>query len=99
MCECGVYVDLADWSEALTRQKVRWWAAWTPLELAHFSSVKIAGSGYFTSLLHLATKTWYPDQVRYDRQEIASARTAWPTVRIHYYTRGHRASTAFWKTD
>ena len=95
----GAYVDLTDWSEASDRRQVRWWAAWTPLELAHFASIKVAASGYFNSLLHHATEAWFPGQVQLHRQVVGAGRTAWPTVRVHYYTRGHRASTAFWKAD
>lgn len=95
----GVYVDIGDWGETATRRKVQWWAAWTPLELTHFASIKIAGSGYFSSLLHLATEACYPGHVQYHRQEVGAGRTGSPHVRIFYFTRGHRASTAFWKTD
>jgi len=94
----GVVVDVTDWDQAFdTSRPVRWWSAWSPRDMEHFDTVKIAASGYFTSLCYLATEAWYPGQVTYQTHEIAATRTRSPQVRVHYYTRGHRGSTSYWK--
>jgi len=94
----GVVVDVTEWDQAFdTTRPVRWWSAWSPRDLQDFATVKIAASGYYTSLCHLATEAWYPGEVTYETHEIETTRTRPPQVRVHYYTRGHRGSTSFWK--
>jgi len=93
----GLYVDLAAWNEALDRSKpIRWWSLWTPRDLAGCASVKIAASGFATSLCGLATENFFPGEVEYRFELIESPRSGQPEVRIHYFTR-HRGSTEFWK--
>jgi hypothetical protein len=59
--------------------------------------VKIASSGYFSSLCHIATERFYAGQIEYEAENVRSARTGQPMVRVHYYTRSHRGSTSYWK--
>jgi len=93
-----VFVDMPDWRDARDRSRtVRWWSAWTPIELAPFATAVIAASGFFHSLTCLATRKWHDGEVEFVRREVVGvARKGKPKVRIHYYTRGHRASTEWW---
>ncbi len=93
----GVVVDIQDWAQATQGRAVKWWSAWTPSALSDFASIKIAASGYFTSLGYKLAVRMCPD-LEFNETEIASERTGSPVVRIGYFTRGHRASTAFWKS-
>ena len=94
----GVFVDVADWRDARDRGRaVRWWSAWTPVELAPFATAVIAASGFFHSLTCLATRKWHGGGVEFVRREVVgAAQRKEPRVRIRYYTRGHRASTEWW---
>lgn len=92
----GVYVDIEDWEQVKgSRRSIKWWSAWTPMELGAFASVTMVGAGYFESLGYKATKAWFSDQVTFVEQPIASPHRASPQVRIHYFTR-HKGSTAYW---
>jgi hypothetical protein len=97
----GVYVDVGDWRDACVgRRAVRWWTAWTPLELAAFETVVIAGAGYQTSIAHLATQAWLPKQVRLRTETIdPGPRQGRAHIKIGYFTHGHVGSTAWWKTE
>ena len=93
----GVYVDVKTWDEAFDRSKpIRWWSFWTPRDLAACASVKIAASGYATSLCAIATEKFFNSEVKCCYELIESPRSGQPDVRIHYFTR-HRGSTEFWK--
>jgi hypothetical protein len=93
----GVYVDIDDWAKVKrSGRRLKWWSAWTPVELAAFESVTIAGAGYFHSLGYKATQAWFSDKVRFEAEEVIASERARPRVRIGYFTR-HRGSTAFWK--
>ncbi|QDM26225.1 hypothetical protein FNL56_09110 [Tardiphaga sp. vice304] len=93
----GLYVDVGAWDEAFDRSKpIRWWSLWTPRDLAECASVKIAASGYASSLCALATDSLFPGEVEYSCEWIESPRSGQPKVHIHYIT-GHRGSTEFWK--
>jgi hypothetical protein len=93
----GLLVDVGDWQEALDRPKaIRWWSLWTPRDLAGCASIEFAGSGYATSLCALATESFFPGEVECRSEVVESRRTGHPEVRIHYFTRSHRGSTAFW---
>jgi hypothetical protein len=94
----GVLVDLYDWSAAQSRREVRWCSVWTVLELAHFESIKIAASSFFTSISYLATEAWFPGKTSFEREVIDPGRCAYPSVRIHYFAREHCASTSWWST-
>jgi hypothetical protein len=93
----GLYVDVGNWDEALGRSKpIRWWSLWTPRDLAGCASVKIAASGYETSLCALVTDSFFSNEVECRYEMIESPRLGQPEVRIHYFTR-HRGSIEFWK--
>ncbi|GAA0576888.1 hypothetical protein GCM10009416_14340 [Craurococcus roseus] len=95
----GVFVDVADWRDARDRERtVRWWSSWTPAELAPFATATIAASGFFHSLTCLAARKWSGTEVEFVRREVGGgqASTRKPTVRVRYFTRGHRASTEWW---
>lgn len=95
----GLYVDIGAWRDALDRHKpIQWWSLWTPRYLAGCASIKVAASGYETSLCALATDTFFPDQVEYCYERIGSPRSRQPDVSIHYFAK-HRGSTEFWKND
>lgn len=93
----GVYVDVKTWDEAFDRSKpIRWWSLWTPRDLAMCASVKIAASGYNTSLCAIATNSIFPDEIECCRELIESPRLDQPDVHIHNFAR-HHGSTEFWK--
>jgi hypothetical protein len=93
----GLLVDIGAWDEALERSKpISWWSLWTPYDLAECASVKIAASGYATSLCALATRSFFETEVECRSQLIEAERSGQPKVRIHYFAR-HRGSTEFWK--
>jgi hypothetical protein len=95
----GGYVDIADWRDAREKgRSVSWWSAWPPAELYPSESAEIAGAGFFHSITYRATQAWFGDRVRFSRRDIVGvSRPARPRVRLHYLTRGHAGSTAYWK--
>ncbi|MGK7869664.1 hypothetical protein [Falsiroseomonas sp. E2-1-a20] len=94
----GVCVDVGDWRDAReSNRPVRWCSAWTPAELGLFKTITLAASGFFHSLPFLASRRWCTDEVEFVQREVAgSAARLKPTVRICYFTHGHRASTEWW---
>ncbi|WP_312733658.1 DEAD/DEAH box helicase family protein [Brevundimonas sp.] len=91
-----VFVSTPDWDAT---DDIEWFSMWTPLELAGFASVQIAGSSYTRSVGYLAAKAIYEDRLEFDEREILVARTGQPSICIHYFTEGHRGSTTFWETS
>jgi hypothetical protein len=94
----GVYVDVQDWADLRERgRKLQWWSAWTPLELRTAESVTIAGASYHDSILAKVTEALYPGEIKIEEVHVPG-RTRQPRrVFIHYFTRGHRGSSTFWK--
>lgn len=91
-----VFISTPDWDAS---DGIEWFSMWTPLELAGFASVQIAGSSYTRSVGYLAAKALYEDRLEFDEREISVARTGQPSICIHYFTKGHRGSTTFWETS
>lgn len=95
-----VYVDLANWEEArYPTRPVRWWSAWTPMELAGCASVTITGASFASSLLYHASRHLHGDALRFEFVSIGAGQPrAQPHIRIHFFTR-HPGSTDWWLTD
>jgi hypothetical protein len=94
----GVYVDVQDWADLRQRgRKLQWWSAWTPLELRTAESVTVAGAGYQHSILAKVTESRYPGQIEIEEICIPGRPRQPRPVFIHYFTRGHRGSSTFWK--
>ncbi|MBA5775989.1 hypothetical protein H2509_02565 [Stappia sp. F7233] len=94
----GVFVNFGDWSllkEAATR--LEWWSAWTPAELEPFASVTFVGSNFKESLLFKASESLFPGRFSLHEQTMPVTRTAWPSIRIHYFIENHIGSTEFWR--
>lgn len=92
-------VDIGDWRDAtLAGREVRWYAAWTPAALDGFASVEIAGANFETSLCGLASLRLDGDRVGYEYHRLGGDRSAYPSVVIRYFTRGHVGSTTWWAT-
>lgn len=90
-----VFVRTPDWDAA---DEIDWFSMWTPLELAGFASVQIAGSSYTSSVGYLAAKALYEDRLEFDERDVPVVRTNQPSITIHYFTDSHRGSTTFWGT-
>jgi len=88
-----VFVRTPNW-DAL--DDIDWFSMWTPLELAGFASVQIAGSSYTRSVGYLGAQALYEDLLEFDEREVPVVRKGQPSISIHYFTEGHRGSTAFW---
>lgn len=96
----SVFVDVGDWRDAQLGRPVRWWSIWTPLVLNRCAAVTLIGAGYFESIPYHASEWLAPGAITYAVNDLsASVHRASPRVRIHYYTRGHVGSTAWWETD
>jgi len=96
----SVFVDVGDWRDAQLGRPVRWWSIWTPLVLNRCAAVTLIGAGYFESIPYRASEWLAPGAITYAVNDLsASVQRASPRVRIHYYTRGHVGSTAWWETD
>jgi hypothetical protein len=94
----GVYVDVQDWADLRERgRKLQWWSAWTPLQLQSAESVTIAGAGYQHSILAKVTEALHPGQIEIEEVCIPGRPRQPRRISIHYFTRGHRGSSAFWK--
>lgn len=91
-----VFVKTPDWDAT---DEIDWFSMWTPLELAGFASVQIAGSSYTSSVGYLAAKAIYEDRLEFDERDVPVNRTKQPTITIHYFTDSHRGSTTFWGTS
>ncbi len=88
-----VFVRTPNW-DAL--DDIDWFSMWTPLELAGFASVQIAGSSYTRSVGYLGAQALYEDLLEFDEREVPVVRKGQPSISIHYFTEGHRGSTTFW---
>lgn len=96
----SVFVDVGDWRDAQLGRPVRWWSIWTPMVLDRCAAVTLIGAGYFQSIPYYASEWLAPRAITYAGNDLsASVQRASPRVRIHYYTRGHVGSTAWWETD
>lgn len=89
----GVFVEAISW-DGLT--DLKWWSIWTPTALRNFASIRIAGASYETSLGAIVVERWFPHLVRLKPVPIAMTRCHTPSVRIHYFTQGHKPSSTFW---
>jgi hypothetical protein len=95
-----VVVNFATWNDLRARQgDFTWWSVWTLLDLKEAQSVTIAAAGYETSLLHLVTEKLHPGAIRMVRTPLQNPSIHPRTIRIHFFTQGHRGSSAFWDTD
>lgn len=95
----SVFVDVGDWRDAQLGRPVRWWSIWTPLVLSRCAAVTLIGAGYFESIPYFASEWLAPRAITYAAGPNLTVQRANPRVRIHYYTRGHVGSTAWWDTD
>uniref|UniRef100_A0A9E8CS81 Uncharacterized protein n=1 Tax=Bosea sp. NBC_00436 TaxID=2969620 RepID=A0A9E8CS81_9HYPH len=95
----SVFVDVGDWRDAQLGRPVRWWSIWSPLILSRCAAVTLIGAGYFESIPYYASEWLAPRAVTYAAGPKLTVQRANPRVRIHYYTRGHVGSTAWWDTD
>ncbi len=95
-----VYVDVADWEEARhPKRPVRWWSAWTPMELAGCASVTITGASFRSSLLYHASRHLHGGALRFEFVDVGAGEPrAKPRIRVHFFTR-HPGSTDWWETD
>lgn len=91
-----VFVKTHDWDAA---DDIDWFSMWTPLELAGFTSVQIAGSSYTSSVGYLGAQALYEDLLEFEERDVPVVRTRQPTITIHYFTDSHRGSTTFWGTS
>lgn len=91
-----VFVKAADWDE---RDDIAWFSMWTPLELAGFASVEIAGTSYPKSVGYHAALALFEERLEFDEREISAVRKGQPNVLIHYFASAHRGSTTYWKTS
>ena len=91
-----VFVRTPDWDAA---DDIDWFSIWSPLELAGFASVQIAGSSYTSSVGYLGAKALFDDLLEFHERDVPVVRTGQPSITIHYFTEGHRGSTTFWETS
>lgn len=88
----GVFVDVADWDV----RSLNWCALWSP----HFldgipASLTIAGASYAHSIGAFIAQ----DHVRFRTRNLPMPRSKKPTIRIHYFTQGHKGSSKLWTTS
>lgn len=88
----GAFVDVANWDV----RSLNWCALWSP----HFldglpASLTIAGASYAHSIGAFIAR----DHVRFKTRHIPMTRSKTPTIRIHYFTHGHKGSTKLWGTS
>lgn len=91
-----VFVRTPDWDAT---DDIDWFSIWSPLELAGFGSVQIAGSGYTSSVGYLGAKALFDDLLEFDEREVPVVRKGQPSISLHYFTESHRGSTTFWDTS
>jgi hypothetical protein len=89
-----VFVKAKAWND---QNEFEWFSMWSPLVLAHFQSIQVAGSGYTDSVGFQAAKSLYGELLGVKFREIRPQRTGQPHIKIHFFTRGHDGTTAFWK--
>jgi hypothetical protein len=90
----GVFVNTDQWS---TVDNIEWWWVWSPSALKDFATVEIAGASYHTSLGAIAARRWFANSIRLIDLPTTMTRTGQPTVRVHFFTRGHKPSTTLWE--
>lgn len=94
----GVYVDITEWEDArVSGRVVNWLSVWTlhDLAAAPFSDVVLIGSGILHSLTYLVSSAIAPVQM--ERVVMPLHRNSLPRVRIEYFAKAHRGSTAWWR--
>ena len=79
-----VFVKTASWDAT---DDIDWFSMWTPLSLAHFASVQVAGSSYTDSVGFKAAESLFSDLLGITIRPIKPSRTGQPTIAIHYFTR------------
>lgn len=89
----GVFVNADEWSAV---EKIDWWWVWSPSALKDFDTVEIAGASYHTSLGAIAARKWFANAVNLIDLPITMKRTGQPSVRVHFFTQGHKPSTTLW---
>ena len=91
----GLFVEAQDWRSV---DRLKWWSIWIPSALKHFDTVQIAGASYHSSLGAIITRKWFSGLVRLTDTPIPMHRAGpRPVIRIHYFTKGHRPSSALWE--
>lgn len=90
----GVLVDTKSFRGL--KAKMSWWSIWTPADLEGFSSIQIAGASYETSLGAKVLTQWFAKKVRLVPEPLPMRRLGTPSIRVHYFTEGHRPSTWLW---
>lgn len=91
-----VFVRTPDWD---AQDDIDWYSMWTPLELAGFASIQIAGASYTSSVGYLGAKALFEDLLEFDERDVPVVRTRQPSITIHYFTDSHRGSTTYWGTS
>jgi len=85
----GAFVDVSNWDV----RSLNWCALWSPHFLEGIpASLTIAGASYAHSIGAFIAK----DHVSFHTRTIPMARSTTPTIRIHYFTQGHRGSSKLW---
>lgn len=94
----GVLVDVADWDDLRdSGRRLNWLSVWTPLALEECEDVVIAAAGFFTGIGHLVAEKLFPGKIEYSERVFAPSGWSPRQFKIHYFTAGHRGSTAFWE--
>lgn len=91
-----VFVRATSWDD---RDDIDWFSMWTPLELAGFASVQIAGSSYTDSVGYRAARALFEDLLTFSEREVNPPRIKQPSISIAYFTKAHEGSTTFWGTS
>ena len=89
------FVRATSWDET---DDIDWFSMWTPLSLADFQSVQVAGSGYTDSIGFRTASDLYSGLLGVAIRKIAPPRTGQPSIRIHFFTRGHKGTTTYWES-
>ena len=89
-----VFVKTQQWDAT---DDLEWFSMWTPLSLAHFKSVQVAGSSYTDSIGFKTAESLFSDLFGVTIRKIAPPRTGQPSIDIHFFTRGHEGTTTIWK--
>jgi hypothetical protein len=92
----GVFVNTDKWAGV---EKVDWWWLWTPSALKDFATIEIAGASYHKSLGAIVARKWFANSLSLTNKPIPMVRDAHPTVRVHFFTNGHKPATTFWETS
>lgn len=89
------FVRATSWDET---DDIDWFSMWTPLSLADFRSVQVAGSGYTDSIGFRTASDLYTGLLGVTIRKIAPPRSGQPSVRIHFFTRAHKGTTTYWES-